>query len=167
MKTIETNVYTFEELDEKAKEKAREWFRDGNDYTFLNEAMEEHAIGLLAKAKIKDVGEFRVFYSLSHSQGDGAMIELDATWRAWRITVKQRGHYSHERSTEITLTSLKTGEYAPDARFKDFEDNVYIPMCLALKKYGYDYIEYEDSNECIDENIIRNEYTFTIDGERF
>jgi hypothetical protein len=167
MKIIETNVYTFDELDEKAKEEARDWYRQGNDYAFLSEAMQEYASDLLLKNKIKDVDGLKVYYSLSYSQGDGAMVEMVATWKAWRVTVKQRGHHSHERSTDITLASIKTGEYAPDVTAKDFEENVYIPMCKQLAKYGYDFIEYEDINESVNEMILANEYTFTIDGVRF
>lgn len=169
MQIIETIVYTYDELSDKAKEKARDCYIQGNDHPFLSDAMDEYATDLLIENKIK-ADNFKVFYSLSYSQGDGAMVELDATWKAWRVTVQQRGHYYHERSTEITLTSLKTGECAPDKTIKDFEENVYIPICKKLEKYGYDYIEYEDSEESIKEMMVSTEsdqYTFTVDGTRF
>ena len=166
MKIIETKVYTFDELSDEAKETARAWYREGNDYPFLSDYMQEEAGELLKKAKIK-TDDFKVYYSLSYSQGDGAMIELEGTWKAWNVKVTQSGHYSHERSTTIALSSMKTGEYAPEEKEKDFEENVYIPVCIALKKYGYECIEYENSNESVDETIQANEYTFTEDGTRF
>lgn len=166
MRTIETKVYTFDELSEEAKEKAREWYHTNNDYPFLSEDMNVIAGELLKDAGIKNA-DYQVFYSLSYCQGDGAMIELTADWKAWHVVVKHSGHYYHERSTTIELTSNKTGEYAPIETVEDFKENVYIPLCIELKKYGYECIEYEDSNESVDEVLINNEYEFTSDGKRF
>ena len=166
MRIIETEAYQFDELSDTAKEKARDWWKEGNDYPFLSEEMEETAIDLLLKYKIKDASDLKVYYSLSYCQGDGAMVEFVADWKAWRVTVKQYGHYSHERSTTIELTSNKTGEYAPAETETDFEENVYIPMCLELKKYGYDFIDTENEDEYVDENILANEYEFHAEGAR-
>lgn len=166
MKTIETTVYSYDELSDDAKEEAREWYREGNDYAFLSEAMREYAGELLKENKIKS-DDFKVYYSLSYCQGDGAMIEMSGYWKAWHVSVKQSGYYNHERSTDITLASVKTGDYAPDKTAKDFEENIYIPMCLKLRDWGYNFIKSEDSDENIAENILANEYTFTIDGKIF
>lgn len=166
MKIIETKVYTFEELSPEAKEKAREWYREGNDYPYLEEEMNYKAGELLKKAGIKNA-DYSVLYSLSYSQGDGAMIKLTADWKAWRVVVKNSGHYSHERSTTIELTSLRTGEYAPVKTVEDFEENVYIPLCIELRDYGYDCIDYEDSDESVDEMLIANDFEFTSEGKQF
>lgn len=166
MKIIETTVYTYNELSDDAKKEARDWYRAGNNYYFLSESMNEYACELLKKNKIKS-DYFQVYYSLSYSQGDGAMVELTGQWKAWRVSVKQAGYYNHERSTSITLTSVKTGEYAPDKTAEDFEENVYIPMCKKLAQFGYDFIESEDNDDNIAINIVLNEYTFTGDGKRF
>lgn len=166
MRTIETKVYTFDELDEKAKDKARTWWKECNDYPFLSEAMHEEAGELLKKAHIK-AETYSTYYSLGYCQGDGAMIALSGTWKSWNVSVKQVGIYSHERSTDITLTSTKTGDYAPEKTAKDFEENLYIPLCKKLRDYGYALIEEENSDEYVEGTILANEYTFTIDGKRF
>lgn len=49
---------------------------------------------------------------------------------------------------------------------KEFEENILVPMFKKLARLGYDYIECEDSEENVAENIRINEYTFTKDGER-
>ena len=46
MKTIETTVYTFDELDDHAKEKAREWYRDGAQAITLPDGYNGHTVEL-------------------------------------------------------------------------------------------------------------------------
>lgn len=162
---IETEVFTFDELSEEAKEVARQWYREGNDYPFLSEFMDIKAGELLLDAKIS--GEHKVFYSLGYCQGDGAMVELTGDWKAWHVSVKHAGHYYHERSTTITLESRRTGQPAPVATIERFQEEVYVPLCKALRDFGYECIEDENSNESVDETIRANEYEFTSDGKRF
>ncbi len=166
MQTKTYNVYTFDELDEKAKEKAREWFRVGNDYPFLSDALEEYAKDLLEDAKIK-ADNVKVYYSLSYCQGDGVMLEMSGTWGKFNFTVKQSGHYYHYNSKTIELWD-ESGELSMDADEKDYTEfnDLYVSICLTLKNYGYDYIDAEDSNENVDNNIINNDYTFLADGTR-
>jgi len=74
MKTITTttNVFTFEELSEEAKEKARDWYRSVDDFDFSAECIIDgaKAIGALMGITID-----KVLYSGFSSQGDGACFE--------------------------------------------------------------------------------------------
>ena len=119
MKTIELKVYTFDELSEQAKEKAREqWREDGLDYKWWDDVYDDH------KEKIKEVGfeVTKMYFRGFWSQGDGAMFEYEGLdnklkeefisnlnlspmrkdWLRNNIYVsgsgKQSGHYSHENS---------------------------------------------------------------------
>ena len=80
MKTIEIQVYEFDELAEEAKEKAREWFRTGLSYNFqfYSECIIEDAktIGELFGLNIKNI-----FYSGFYSQGDGACFEASYNYK--------------------------------------------------------------------------------------
>jgi len=128
-----TLVYQFDELDEKAKERAREWYRQGNwDDSFWSECVIDDA---------KEIGTHmgmdidNIYFSGFWSQGDGACFE--GTWRAsdvkvdelkecapqdkelYRIVdglaelakeypegyflVKHRGHYSHSGCTSFDV----------------------------------------------------------------
>mgnify|MGYP000976801418 FL=1 len=128
-----TLVYQFDELDEKAKERAREWYRQGNyDDTFWSECVIDDA---------KEIGTHmgmdidNIYFSGFWSQGDGACFE--GTWRASDVkadklkeyapqdkelhrivsgladlakeypegcfTVKHRGHYSHSACTSFDV----------------------------------------------------------------
>jgi hypothetical protein len=119
MRTIELKVYTFDELSEQAKEKAREWWRKGDlDYKWWDCVYDGH------KEKIKEVGfeVTKMYFRGFWSQGDGAMFEYEGLdnklkeefisnlnlspmrkdWLRNNICFsgsgKKSGHYSHENS---------------------------------------------------------------------
>ncbi len=82
MKTVTINAYTFDELNDEAKEKAREWFR--KDYPehgwweFVYEDFKEKAFNAGF-----DVGE--IYFSGFWSQGDGAMFEYSSIHNSLRV----------------------------------------------------------------------------------
>jgi hypothetical protein len=55
MKTItkEYKVYTFEELTQDAKDKARERYNENNDYTFLKDNLREYIYEKLQEKEIE------------------------------------------------------------------------------------------------------------------
>ncbi len=128
-----TLVYQFDELDEKAKERAREWYRQGNcDDSFWSECVIDDAKGI---GKYMGMDVDKVYFSGFWSQGDGACFE--GTWRARDVqadklkayapqdkelhrivegfaelakeypngyfSVKHRGHYSHSGCTSFDV----------------------------------------------------------------
>lgn len=166
MKTIETKVYTIDELSDKAKEKAREWYKSGDDMPFLSEYLSEKLAELLKENGITYRDIPKVFYSLSYCQGDGAMFEGVVFWGDYTAKIKQSGHYYHYNSKAIDLLISDGYDEAPDDKQKEFNE-IYIDICRTLEKAGYAYIDDENSNENVDENIRANEYTFTESGKRF
>lgn len=64
-----TIVY-FDALSKEAKEVARKWWKEGNDYPFLSESIKEFITQKLETAGY-DVSDLKVYYSLSYCQGDG------------------------------------------------------------------------------------------------
>ena len=85
-----TLVYQFDELDEKAKERAREWYRQGNwDDSFWSECVIDDA---------KEIGTHmgmdidNIYFSGFWSQGDGACIE--GTWRAEDVKADKLKEYA-------------------------------------------------------------------------
>lgn len=140
--TASVTVYQFDELDDRAKEKAREWYREGAfDYNWWDFTYED------AKHVLAECGFTidQVFFSGFWSQGDGACFE--GRWAAGDVKpgkaveeapqdervrgiatavealalkypdagmrVKHRGHYSHEYCTEFE-TWLGTREIPDD-----------------------------------------------------
>lgn len=77
-KTLTKTVYTFDELDENAKEKAREWYKEGALqyewwYTTLDDAK---SIGKIIGIEIDDI-----YFSGFASQGDGACFTGTYSYR--------------------------------------------------------------------------------------
>lgn len=169
MQTKTYTIYEYDELTDKAKEKAREWYRNVNDYPLLPDCMRETAEELLTAAGFKELDIKDVYYSLFHCQGDGAMVEFTGTYTddtgTYRLTVKHSGRYSHERSTIIDCINTDTGEEDYD-KGEEIEENVIVPAFKALAKAGYAYIDAEDEDENVAETIRANGYTFDINGNR-
>ena len=44
-------------------------------------------------------------------------------------------------------------------------EEIYLPKCREMEKYGYESIEYYQSNSYIEDVLTINEYEFTEDGE--
>jgi hypothetical protein len=90
--TIETTVYTFAELTDAAKERARDWFRQGMEsdwYEFVYECADEVA-GMLGieidRKSYKTMGgrtatSPAIYFSGFSSQGDGACFEGRYSYR--------------------------------------------------------------------------------------
>ena len=131
MKTLTYNAFTFDELSDGAKEKAREWYRE--DLPFDTEFTQDDA-----KTQFGFCGFdiTRIYYTGFWSQGDGACFE--GTWRARDVKaaelkancpldeelhriadecariaalfphaylkVEHRGHYYHRHCTDFTVS---------------------------------------------------------------
>jgi isocitrate/isopropylmalate dehydrogenase len=46
-------------------------------------------------------------------------------------------------------------------------EDLYIDLCKDLENQGYKEIEYQQSDECITENLISNDYDFTESGKLY
>lgn len=87
--TREITVYQFDELSDKAKEKAREWYRDGQlDYDwweFVYEQVDTAAKHLGIDIDRKDKHTPAIYFSGFWSQGDGACFEGSYRYKkGWR-----------------------------------------------------------------------------------
>lgn len=168
MRTITHTVYTYDELSPEAQAKARDWYRDGEEYEWLGEYMREELDTLFEQYKITDAGtELR--YSLNYSQGDGASFTGDIEWGVWRVSVVTNHwgiHYSHSRSVRISsMTSMNTDREAPRHKIDELE-TIIEAIGDKLEKAGYDYVEACDANDAVAENIRANEYEFYADGSK-
>ena len=155
-------VYEYNDLNEKAKEKALNWFIENNNYDFLSDNLEEDLKELLRVNKISFDESLKIYYSLSYSQGDGFCFEGDFEYKDYQINIKNSGHYSHKNSVNIEITK-EDGEDAKEEIYKEFK-NIFDDICDELEKIGYSYIESENSEENFIEMSNANEYKFLEDG---
>lgn len=165
MREITYKVYLFDELPKESQQKAIEKWRQDDDLPFLHEDMEYKLTELLQENKIKTT-DHKVYYSLSYCQGDGAMFEMQGTWnyygKKYYLMIKHYGHYNHKYERIIEMQEVD-GTMANEKAEKKFTA-IYENICDELKKYGYDCIEYQQSDECITETLKANDYEFTLNG---
>ena len=191
MKTIEKTVYTFEELSEKAKEKATNYFieswLDTDDYAeldYFNSMLEE-----------KGFMEPKISWSGFWSQGDGAsftcnFVDIDAYIKAYNLTDKnhkmflaawKRGwvenieitktssRYSHENTMDISWNcnlQKSSSKWIEDI-FDGIVQNI-LATAKDLAREVYkgleEQYEYCSSEEYIKEMYNNNDMEFFGDG---
>lgn len=115
-RVTETTVYQFDELSDEAKEKAREWYRQGNcDDSYWSECTIDDA---------KEIGKYmgmdvdKVYFSGFWSQGDGACFE--GTWRASDVKVDKLKEYApQDKELHRIVNGLaELAKEYPDGYFK-------------------------------------------------
>ena len=105
MRVVETNVFQYDELDDRAKERAREWysrhvFEDSYDWEFVYEdaANVAEILGIdLRQRRVQLMGgghryEPSIYFSGFWSQGDGACFE--GTYRYAKGATKKIREYA-------------------------------------------------------------------------
>lgn len=156
MRTIEQTIYTFDELNDEAKERARAWFREDFDYFGFGEAMDS----------LKDFcSEFGVKV-LDYSMGDtrNEYIKTDATNANFR-GLKVKDFDREAMPTGVWFDNELRYTFADE--FKRTGDALHAfqqaldQLLSAVRKD----IEYQYSDECVDEIMILNEYEFTEEGK--
>lgn len=195
--TIEHKIYTFNELSEDAKAKARDWYREGNSYdSFYSECVIEDAKEAAACFGL-DID--KVYFSGFWSQGDGACFEGRYRYKAgWREALKAYAPKDEtlQRIGEALQHAQRKHFYTLEANTKH-RGHYYHSGCMSIevenreergRNIGYqeteisdalrgfaDWIyrrleedyDYHNSDEAIDETIEANGYEFTEDGARY
>lgn len=215
MRTIEVNLYTYKELDDSAKEKAREWYRNISDD--CENLLEDHeddfekvgnllGITFEQRAAQRMDGKVnhhpKIWYSGFSSQGDGLCFEgtyynapdavkeiaeyapqdedlkkiaegLTALQTKYNGTlsagVVHRGRYYHERSVDINI-ECDNPDDDPNLDITNEDEEAFGDLLRDLMRWMYHTLErdydWRNSDECVVDNIIANDYEFTADGKR-
>jgi len=152
METIATTVYDFNELSESAKDTARQWYCEGAyDYDWWGATYED-----AERAGIK-ITEF----DTGHSNMIHGELQLSGRDSA-RAILKD-----HDSTCETYKTAIDY-LYRQPHDGTAFDEDGYLRAILQDYLYMlHDEAEYLVSEECVDEMIQANEYTFTESGKRF
>ena len=144
METITTTVYNFDELSDEAKEKARDWYREGAlDYEWWDCTYNDAAtIGL----KITS-------FDLDHGTISGELL-----WSVDESIDTIMANHGKACGTYKTALLYNRAEDLEDYKHDLLED-----YRIMLNHE----MEYLLSDEAVDESIEANEYTFTESGKRF
>ena len=194
MRTVEINLYKFEELSEKSKKVTIEYFRKNGRTSepllFFKEYCEEQALELGFYGTVFQ-------YSLSYSQGDGLSFTFESYNNMEKLfnqllgegkakTAKvicdyviffrkggnnRRYCYASDTDIELVLDSYGYGS----ASYVNVPEIVlraerrikvdYMMLCERLEKEGYEILEEYNSDEAIIEDILSYEFEFTADGK--
>ena len=109
----------------------------------------------------------KIYWSLSHSQGDGAMFEGTFDWGKYRVYIKQSGRYYHSNSATIEIQEADNLGFHMDDEHADVIafDVIYQKICKELERAGYEAIEWELSETAFVDACNSNEWTFRENGK--
>lgn len=191
MKTVSVKLYQFDELSDKAKEVARDWFKEGYPEHGWWESVYDDAKEIATRfgVEIKNI-DFSGFWS----QGDGACFT--GTFRSADLIKTTEEHFKSEYPTErglhVLLRRLLAVKHQEEAFLKITTQGCYshsgtmgvedpyfyylwaeaceVRDCLrSFADWIYASLEREYnrlmSDECIDESIRINQYWFFASGE--
>lgn len=156
MKTIKVKVYQYSELNDKAKERARSWFLEGNDMSFEWDCMKEDA---------KTVGIKLTEYDYRRNM-KGELL-LDFTQVMSNI-LKEHGEScetyktAKEYQDKYVLLTEEQDEEKEELEIEFLQSILEDYRILMDKDY-----DYRETEEYISEMMEANEYTFLEDGKRF
>lgn len=174
--TITTEIMTFDELpDEKARDKARQWFREaGYGDTDWSDVIKEDAA--------------QIGFELVSWETDAwnNVQNVEGRFITSAVTTSELIHENHGKETDTYKTAVWFDDAIDDLPELPNENSPTYPeverrLCEAvdalegdfLERLEADYkrmlqseLEYRDSNAYIDESILANEYTFTASGKR-
>ena len=154
METIELTLYRFDELGDKAKEKAREWYRDGLEYHWFSESMDS------IRAFAKHFGVTVKDWSIG---GYGSYIHTDATnanFRGLKLADIDRDYMPTGYCLDADLWQEFYDQFKQTGDAKHAFEQALEEAISAIQRD----IDYQFSDEAVDESMTFNEYKFTEDG---
>lgn len=172
MRIKETKVYQYDELSDKAKEKARDWFREASSGYEWWESTYEDAENVGIKISGFDIGRGSYCKGkfISGSEETAHKIEKEhgetcGTYKKARAYLAERDRIIDAAPKDESGDVENEGDLdaALDEADADFLRDILEDYRIILSK---EY-EFQQSDETIAENIRANEYEFTENGKRF
>lgn len=163
MEQITINTYKFEELDEAGKKLAikehREFLNEVGDDGLLSEDIRNEMERLIEEGDFyEEEANLKIYYDLGHSQSDYLIVEGYFNIGNTHVNI----HLGNRNSTVIEFTDDFGDEVTGDP---DFIES-YEELIGTLKTFGYNEIEYKNSDISIEAEIEVNEYDFLKNGKQ-
>ena len=159
MEVVEVTVFSFAELNDKAKEKARSWYRESLDYPWFQESIDS------IKAFVEHFGGSLNDWSLGSGCGrDYLKTDISASnFRGLKLREFSPDYMPTGYCLDCDLwgTFHKEWKQTSDPLYA-FNQALEAAICAIQRD-----IDYQFSDECIDETIQMNEYRFFETGKVF
>lgn len=171
MKQITVNLYQYSELEDKAKEKARDWWLSGQSVKDWSDATTDDAAQIGLKIMGFDVGRGKTCEGKFIAGAEECAHNIEKNHGEDTETFKTAKAYLSERDKIIeSAPKDEDGEWKDERELdnkldecdKEFLDSLLGDYLILLRK---DF-EYCQSDDYIAEATEANEYTFTANGER-
>jgi len=157
MRVLTVEAFRFQDLEDEAKERAREWYRNGLEYPWFSESIDS------IRAFAKHFGVSLMDWEIG---GGRNYIKTDATnanFRGVRLDSINRDHMPTGYCLDADLWEAFYDEFKKTGDAKHaFEQALEAALCAVQRD-----IEYHYSDEAVDESLRFNEYEFNSDGSIF
>ena len=156
MKTIKVKVYQYSELNEKAQEKARNWFLEGNDFQIEWENIQEDA---------KNVGVELTAWDYNRNIEGELLLDFS---QVMANIIKEHGKDCETHKTAKAYQKKYNALTEEQDEEKEELEQEFLQSILEDYRIMADkQSDYIQSEEYIKEMMEANEYTFLEDGKRF
>lgn len=172
MRTKTINLYQFEELTAKAKERARSWYREGHLHYEWWDCLYDDASSIGLKITEFDLGgrkQIKGYLTVSVQEcctrilaAHGASCETYKLADSWQAQSEQLAELLAARWGDEAEEVRETLEAEQEEHAAEFEQALLEEYFVFLDK-EYDYL---NSDEAVDESIMANGYEFDEDGDR-
>jgi hypothetical protein len=155
MEVIELQIFQLNELDEQAKNKARDWYRQDIEYPWFDEAKDS------LKAFCDHFGVSLRDWNLGDGRG---YVKTDAEQRHFRgvkLSEQDRDAMPTGFTFDCDLFMNFYDEFKRTGDAKDAFDTALFKFVIAVRNDVESYY----SDESADETIMANEWTFTKEGK--
>ena len=155
MRTIEKTIYKFEELDECAKSRAREWYRNGLEYPWWGEV----------QSSLREFCDEFGISVLDYSMGDSQ--------RSFIRTDADNSHFRGRKLSQFDREAMPSGFCFDCALRYTFADewkksgDALESFKSALREFLREVendVDYQYSDEAVEESIEANGYEFDENG---
>lgn len=156
MKEVLIKLYSFDELEDTAKQEARNWWREGDCFSWENESRQSiYAFVDYFRVKLKDWGvdDSTYFYRTDADNANFRGMKLAHFARDYMPT----GYILDSYLWETFYDAFKASGDAKQAFYDGLD---------AGFKAWRDDMAWQLSDEAIDECLIINDYEFMEDGSR-
>ena len=157
MRVLTVEAFRFQDLEDEAKERAREWYRNGLDYPWFSESIDS------IRAFAKHFGVSLMDWEIG---GGRNYIKTDATnanFRGVRLDSINRDYMPTGYCLDADLWEAFYDEFKKTGDAKHaFEQALEAALCAVQRD-----IEYHYSDEAVDESLRINEYEFNSNGSIF